>query len=436
MPTLLNRLVAERAADWIATRRAIHRQPELGFTEFRTAGRVAERLHELGFNVSCGAAVMDAASMRGKPTTETLQACFDTVRGDNVAGAWLEQMHGGLTGVTGELRRGDGPVVALRFDIDALPLAEAGNDAHRPVVEGFVSQTPGVHHACGHDGHTAIGLGVAEWLSHPDANWHGTVRLIFQPAEEGGRGAKTMVEAGVVDDADWFFAAHLGCDLDTGTVAAAAGEMLFSTKFDVNFTGRAAHAAGNPEIGRNALLAGATAILNLHAISRFAGAATRVNVGRMEGGDGRNIIAADCRLEMEVRGETPSAASFMVERAERIIAAAAAMHDVTYDISVVGETMSATHDAVAVDVVKRVAGKTPGVETVLDCASLGGGEDAPFLMRRVQEHGGKACYFLIGSTLADCHHSAHFDFDEASIATGVRLFAGIVAEVTASATAQ
>jgi aminobenzoyl-glutamate utilization protein A len=428
----LDRFVAEREASLVDFRRSLHREPELGFTEYRTASRIAARLHELGYALRVGRQAMVEASMLGRPPASQIEARLDRLQGDATVARWRERMPEGMTAVVGEIRRGPGPVVALRFDMDALPIAEADDATHLPAREGFRSQNPGVHHACGHDGHAAIGIGLAEWLVRDEARWRGTVRLLFQPAEEGGRGALPMAEAGVADDADWLFAAHLGCHLDTGTVAACATHMLYSTKLDATFAGRAAHAGANPELGRNALLAGATATLNLHALPRYAGAATRVNVGKLVAGVGRNVIADHCRMEMEVRGETLEAAEFMAGRARAILESAAHMHEVACEIARVGETCAARCDAEAVALVERVAGRIVGVDRVLHGAPLGGGEDAPFLMRRAQDNGGKACYFLIGSTLADCHHSPHFDFDERSLGIGVKLFAGIVEEATSS----
>lgn len=433
--SFIDDLVSEREQAWIETRRDIHRNPELGFTEMRTAAVVAQRLTALGFDLRIGPQAMRQESMLGVPTQAALDARADELRGDNLAAPWLARMPDGQTGVVAELRRGDGPVSAYRFDMDALPLAEANEASHKPVEQGYVSARDGVHHACGHDGHTAIGLGFGEWLAAPESNWSGTVRLVFQPAEEGGRGALPMADAGVVDDADWFFAAHLGVGLPSRQIAAATDGMLNSTKLDASFSGVPAHAGANPEAGHNAVLAGATAVINLHAISRVAGGATRVNVGRISGGTARNIIADDCALELEVRGETPASAAFMEARARTVLNAAALMHDVQCEITVVGQTVSPQHDQAAKDAVMAVAARTPGVDEVHPHVRVTGGEDAPFLMRRVQARGGNACYFIIGSDLTDFHHTSHFDFDEASIATGVRVFAGL-AEYVSSASAK
>ena len=426
----VDRLVRDRESAWIETRRDIHRYPELGFTELRTASIVADRLRDLGFEISIGPEVMHAPDMLGVPDSTTLERHVEELRGNNVAKPWLDRMPGGQTGVVATLRRGDGPVSAYRFDMDALPLHEASEAGHKPVDERYASSREGVHHACGHDGHTAIGLGFAEWLADAGSDWTGRIKLVFQPAEEGGRGAAPMATAGVVDDVQWFFAAHLGVGLPSGHIAGGSSGMLNSTKLDAKFTGVPAHAGANPEDGNNAVLAGATATLNLHAISRVSSGSTRVNVGRISGGTTRNIIADDCALELEVRGESTEAAQYMETRARTVLEAAASMHNVECEIRVVGQTVSPKQDDAAVDAVMEVASAVRGVRKVVREFRCTGGEDAPFLMRRVQARGGHACYFLIGSDLTDFHHTPHFDFDESSIAVGVRMFCGLARYVS------
>ncbi|MCP5152744.1 MAG: amidohydrolase [Ectothiorhodospiraceae bacterium] len=425
--------VAERLPAWVALRRDIHREAELGFTEYRTVAVLADRLGQLGFALRMGSEVMAGESMRGRPAPELVTRRAASAAEIPGGAAVARALPDGMTGLVAELRRGDGPVVALRFDIDALPVNESADRAHRPAAGGYRSANAGVMHACGHDGHAAIGIGVAEWLADPRSRWSGTIRLVFQPAEEGGRGAKPMADAGVVDDCTHFFAAHLGCGLASGRIAAAATSMLYSTKLDVRFRGRAAHAGGSPHEGRNALLAGATATVGLHAISRHGEGRSRVNVGRMDAGTARNVIADHCLLEMEVRGETEAVADYMEQRAREVIAGAAAMHDVTHEIEVVGQTIGGDADATAADIVASAAAATPGVREVLPVWALGGGEDAPFFMRRVQARGGIATYFVIGADLAACHHAVDFDFDEASIGTGVAVYARVVEQASAAA---
>lgn len=407
-------------------RRDLHAHPELGFLEYRTAAKAAAHLTRLGWQVRAGAEVMREEAMFGQPSA---QAIADAKQAALAAGApaeWIDRMPGGQTGVVAELRRGDGPVLALRFDMDALPVRETEAAGHRPNAEGFRSARPGVMHSCAHDGHTAIGLAVAERLGNPASRWQGTLRLIFQPAEEGGRGAFSMVEAGILDDVDLFFAGHLGCHVPTGTVAAEARGFLFAIRSDADFFGAAAHAASSPQAGRNALLAGATAALGLHAISRHAGAVTHVNVGRMVAGGGRNIIADHCQLQLEVRGDTPESLAFMERRMQEVLQGAAAMHGCTLETAIMGRNWGAVNDAEAVDVVAAVAGRTEGIERVLPFRKMDGCDDATTMIRRVQSRGGKGSYFIIGSDLANVHHAIDFDIDEAALEHGVRIFTGIV----------
>jgi aminobenzoyl-glutamate utilization protein A len=413
----------------VALRRSLHAYPELGFLEYRTGALVADRLERLGFVVKAGPDVMSRDTMMGVPS----QAAIDAARRDALAAGapatWVERMPGGQTGVVAELRRGEGPVLAFRFDMDALPVPEASKDAHLPNREGFRSARDGVMHACGHDGHTAIGLAVAERLASPAAGWQGTIKLIFQPAEEGGRGAKPMVTAGVVDDVDYLFVAHLGCNLPSGKVAARATGFLFSRKIDVVFHGRAAHAAMGPHEGRNALLAAAAAALGLHGIARHAEEATHVNVGRLVAGTGRNIIADRAEMQIEVRGASQVTLDYMTERAMLVLQGAATMENVTMETKLQGETIGAAQSEGAARIVEAAGSAVEGISEVLPEWSIGGGDDATFMLQRVQQRGGQAVYFILGSDIPAVHHATDFDIDENSLDHGVQLFAAITDRV-------
>ena len=151
--------------------------------------------------------------------------------------------------------------------MDAVDGVEDETANHRPWREGFASINRGAMHSCGHDGHTAIGLAVAEVLVNQKEGLFGTLKLIFQPAEEGVRGAKAMTEKGIVDDVDFLLGMHLGGPLrKTGQIGCDTPGFLATTKVDAIFTGVPAHAGAAPEQGKNAALAAAAAMLNLHAI--------------------------------------------------------------------------------------------------------------------------------------------------------------------------
>jgi aminobenzoyl-glutamate utilization protein A len=307
MATLGSNLVSpEIAARLVETRRDLHRHPELGLTEFRTASLVAERLDKLGLDLKLGREAMDSGSRVGVPSEAVLDEAYARAAAEGAPAAYLPAFAGGHT-----------------------------------AREGYISAHRGVMHACAHDGHTAIGLAVAEVLAACRAELHGTVKFIFQPGEEGGRGALPMVQAGVVDDVDKFIAIHLGTGVPSGQFRTQVYGHLASAKLDVTFRGQAAHAGSHPEEGRNALLAGATAVLGLYGISRHREGRTRVNVGTMRGGSGRNVIADEAFLQIEVRGDNAEITDYMLGRAQEVLRGAALGQGVEVDIKLVGRTTTA-----------------------------------------------------------------------------------------------
>ncbi len=409
-------------------RRGFHTFPELGFCEYRTAATICETLAALpGCTLRVGRDAMETEGRMGVPTSAELAEARAAALAAGAPAAWVEKMPDGLTGVVAEWTfPRPGPTLAFRVDIDALPITESASGSHLPTGAGFASHRPGRMHACGHDGHAAIGLGLAASIPARSRNWGGKLRLIFQPAEEGCCGAASMVAKGVVDDVDYFVAGHLGTAAnETGLVSCGITDALAITKLDVILRGRAAHAGMKPNEGRNALLAAASLVLNLHAISRHADGDTRVNVGELHAGSGRNVIADRADLQLEVRGATTDVNHYMTGEAHRIIAAAAAMHGVEAEIRLVGAAEGARCDEGLKQIVREAALGLPQTTRVVDTLPLKASEDATIFMNAVQRRGGHATYVLIGSTLAAGHHHPEFDFDERSLPHGVDLYAAI-----------
>jgi aminobenzoyl-glutamate utilization protein A len=275
-----------------------------------------------------------------------------------------------------------------------------------------------------------MGLGVAEVLAGLRDRLAGTVKLIFQPAEEGVRGAKAMMARGVVDDVKYLVGAHLGVSLKrTGQVACRTEGFLATTKVDAVFTGLPAHAGGAPETGRNAILAAATATLNLHAISRHSQGASRINVGVMQGGTGRNVIPANAVIKLETRGATTAINEYVYAEAVRIIQGAAAMHGVTVAMQLMGGAAGCDNDAALVERIRRVAERQKLFGDILPAGNIGGSEDCSYFMERVQQKGGQAAYVLIGTELAAGHHDCFFDFNEDALVPGMALLAGVAADL-------
>jgi aminobenzoyl-glutamate utilization protein A len=417
------RLLSEPAV--VALRRDLHRHAEPGWAEFRTAAKVTEVLTAAGFDVALGRAVL-VADRVGLPPAHVLEAEARRAIEQGADPKLVREFAGGYTGVVGTLRgNGDGPTVALRFEMDANAGHEATDRTHRPAREGFASVNPGVVHNCGHDAHTAIGLTVAHRLGELADRVRGEIRLVFQPAEEGLRGGRAMAAAGVVDGVDLFLAGHVGVQARvTGEIIAGYRRILASHKFDARFTGRNAHAGISPHEGRNALLAAAVAAQNLTAITRHGEGDTRINVGVLSAGESRNAVPAHATLCAEVRADSSAILSFMTERATTVVEAAAAMYEVDVAIDSVGGAQGADSDESLAAVVREVAAELPEVDAVRETADFAASDDVSELMARVQGGGGRAVYFGVGSALADLHHTPTFDLDEAALTTGVDLFLG------------
>ena len=420
-----------------AIRRDFHRFAELGWMEMRTTSLLARRLTDLGYEVLTGPAVCKADARMGLPSADTLEAHYKWAQENGADPEFLPVTRGGFTGVIATLHCGEGPTVALRFDIDALGVLEASDETHLPHREGFASVTPGVMHACGHDGHAAVGIGTAMLLRELRGQLHGTVRLIFQPAEEGVRGASSVVAAGHLDGADYALAAHVfpagkaAGLVDIGVLKENGQGGLATSKLDVTFRGRSAHAGIAPQEGRNALLAAATAVLNLHAIPRFGSTPTQLNVGTLHAGTGRNVICETAKLELEVRGQTTEANEYMLRRAQQIVKSAAEMQDCTVETQAMGHAAALTCDWTLSERVERVCKETLGLR-VMRVGSLGGGsEDFSCMAQRVQQQSGQAAYVGLLCACPAANHNDHFDFDEQALANGAAMFTAVTASLLA-----
>ncbi len=412
----------------VALRRELHRNAEAGWTEFWTTAYVASALSEMGYPVSVGLEVIDESAVMGRPSN--VVSHVERALRQGADPYWIEKMNG-YTGAMAVLDTGKpGPVMAFRFDMDCVETSEAGNQDHRPVREGFSSRNEGCMHACGHDGHTAIGLAFAGRLVEAKNDLAGKIKLLFQPAEEGVRGGYAMMKKGLLDDVDFFTAIHLGMSIPTGTIVSGTKGFLCTTKMDVTFRGIGAHAGGEPNKGKNALLAAATAALNLHAIAPHRDGMSRVNVGVLQAGEGRNVIPPQSLMKIETRGETNEVAEYVSARAEQIIRSSAEMYELEWNIEKVGEAPTSFSDDELMSHVSTVASRIAEVEKVVSEAGVGGSDDATWMMNRVRQRGGKATYIVIGSDLAAGHHNDYFDFDERSMLIALKLLLGLTAEVT------
>jgi aminobenzoyl-glutamate utilization protein A len=424
-------LVKAREGKLINYRRDFHKHAETAWTEFRTASIVADTLAGLGFTVLMGEEVIVQDKMMGVPSDGELERQQQRALAQGANAKRVEKMNGGKTGVVGVMHFAQpGPTAAFRFDMDANDIIEAQSQSHRPWREGFASVNKGAMHACGHDGHTAIGLIFAEVLAQVKDQLAGTVKVIFQPAEEGVRGAKAMMASGVVDDVNYFIGMHLGIGLkNSRRVTCQTEGFLATTKLDAIFAGTPAHAGAAPETGRNALLAAATAALNLHAISRHSQGASRVNVGVMNAGTGRNVVPANAVLKLETRGSTTQINEYVYGEALRILRASAEMYDVALELAEMGGAAGGSNSPEFAAEIGKIAEQSNLFEEILPAGNIGGSEDCTYFIERVQQCGGQAAYLMVGTDLAAGHHDALFDFDESMMIPAAALLGEIAVKV-------
>ena len=377
MNKILETLEAEREelADW---RHDFHMHPELGLEE--TAGIVAQKLRSWGIEV-----------------TE----------------------HVGVTGVVGVINGdlGPGRSIGLRCDMDALPITECSSQSWKSTVKGKM-------HACGHDGHLAVGLGVAQWIKDHADQLCGKIKLVFQPAEEGTRGARPMAESGILDDVDFIVCTHIGSSVPLHQVAVCTHGYLATTKLDIYFEGVPAHAGANPEKGRSALMAACSAAMMLVGIPRSGEGDTRIAVGRLTAGEGRNVVPVHARLQIETRGSTADVNRYMVDCVKRITAGTALAYDVKSRIEKVGEASELITDQAVTDDLVSIARAAPSIEAVELWDDIR--DDCTILINRVRAHGGKSGYFLFGCNQNGHHRSDFAIQDEESLPAAFELFTGFL----------
>jgi len=392
----------------VKIRREFHQIAETGWLEFQTTVKIIDFLKSFGYDVEFGKSIH--SERMGLPSEVEMKEYADKLSIERDYD--ISEILQGYTGAIATLDTGNaGPTIVLRFDIDANGVEEAGDDTHIPAKEGFISNNSNAMHACGHDGHMSIGLNVAEWIINNKGTLKGKYKIIFQPAEEGVRGAKSIVGAGKLKDGDYLLSGHIGMDVPKGKLAVGVLGFLATTKLDIYFEGEPAHAGANPEKGKNALLAAASCALNLHTLPQFGTGMSRLNVGTLVAGSGRNVVPGRSKLQIETRGENEEVNKILGEKVYKVIEGSALSYDCEYKVEVVGGAPSyPKYDEEFIsDVEDYMKGK--GFDIVKG-TNLGGSEDITYMMNEVEKNGGKSVFFMFGTNLKAGHHNSKFDFEE------------------------
>ena len=371
----------------INNRRDFHMHPELGFKELRTSKIIAEKLSSYGLDVETGV---------------------------------------GKTGVVAVLKgKSSGKTIALRADMDALPIQETGNLSYKSINDG-------VMHACGHDGHMSMLLGAAKILSNMKSKIAGTVKFIFQPAEEGGGGARYMIEDGVLDGVDEIYGAHLWNYLKYGTIGVKPGPIMAAADlFDITIEGKGGHGA-TPHGTVDAIIVASQIIQTLQTIvSRNTNPleSTVVTVGKINGGYNFNVIADKVSLQGTTRAYT--------ERNRQLIKAR------------MNEILDGIGDAFNAKIILNYKDGYPPLINNDECASkllssaskvVGNGAGDPYLSMGGEDFSYfsneiPGCFFFIGSSpkgrepLSTPHHCSHFDIDEEALLVGTNTFVQLIEDL-------
>jgi len=241
-----------------------------------------------------------------------------------------------------------------------------------------------------------------------------------------------MVCKGLFDDVGYLLAGHLGFGAKTGEVICSWDGLLATSKLDAEFKGVPAHAGVKPEEGKSALLAAAAATMSLQGIYRHSKGASRINVGVLQAGTGRNVVPDYAVMKIETRGATSEIDTFVKNEATRMINAAAKMYDVQVEIKEMGGAKAANSDPELSALTKESAAELNIFDNIIDRVTQSGSEDYSYMMERVQSRGGKAGFFMIGADCAAGPHTSVYDFDERALSYGVALFAMMVIRCGAS----
>jgi amidohydrolase len=384
----LNKTI-EEMKDWLVEiRRAIHMHPELGFEEFETSNLIAGWLEKFGIEVRRGVA---------------------------------------KTGVIGLLRgKSPGKTIAIRADLDALPMEEV-----RPI--SYASRIKGRMHACGHDAHVAILLGVARFFSSNPELVRGNIKWIFQPAEEGGGGGRVMTEEGVLENpkVDAIFGAHVFPLLPVGKVGVYEREGLAATdRFIVKIIGKGGHGAF-PHLCEDPILAAGHLITQIHSIvSRNINPidSAVITIGKISGGTASNIIPDEVELIGTVRSLTPQVQEELKKRIENVARGVAQSFGVDYRFDFEYGYPMLINDPEMSKLVAQACSKGVGKENIVWVKPAMGGEDFSYYLQKVP-----GAFFMLGNRneakgTIHPYHSSLFDIDEDILPLGVEMFVRIIDE--------
>ena len=366
--------------DLVLYRRFFHKIPELGFEEVKTTKEIIKILENFNCKLYYGRALYESG-----------------------AESKMSDIDKGFTGVMAEF--GTAPYFLFRADIDGLKIKETADITHLPNIFGFAS-TNGNMHACGHDGHIALALSLCERFSKTGES----ARVLFQPAEEGVRGARSMADF-ITEDVGGFLSYHIGLGEEKGYIGVGTTDFLATSKLDMSFFGKAAHAANAPEKGISALTIAMAFMDMIKDLTIDAHSKKFINIGIINGGGQRNAVMDKITLGMDLRSDSDEAMDEMLKSMEKIAKSVSEAKGGKYEMKVLAKANAYKEENY--ELIDRVIEKLNANEIKTHrMPSFGASEDVTFYLKKLKSRGVPAMHMMLGTNLKGPHHSDTFDFDE------------------------
>lgn len=366
--------------DLVLYRRLFHKIPELGFEEVKTTKEIIKILENFNCKLYYGRALYEKG-----------------------AESDMSDIDKGFTGVMAEF--GVAPYFLFRTDIDGLKIKETSDITHLPNTFGFASAN-GNMHACGHDGHIALALSLCERFSKSGE----AARVLFQPAEEGVRGARSMADF-ITEDVGGFLSYHIGLGEEKGYIGVGTTDFLATTKLDMSFFGKAAHAANAPEKGISALTIAMAFMDMIKDLTIDAHSKKFINIGIINGGGQRNAVMDKITLGMDLRTDSDEAMDEMLSSMEKIAKCVSEAKGGKYEMKVLARANAYKEENY--ELIDKVIEKLNANEIKTHrMPSFGASEDVTFYLKKLKSRGDPAMHMMLGTNLKGPHHSDTFDFDE------------------------
>ena len=408
MPDTNQNIETEQLQDFlIAVRRDLHKYPESGWCEFRTTAVIAGYLRDFGYRIHFLSDLIEPDSMLGN--TADLKAEKERAVSEGADPELVNRLK--CTGLIATIESGKpGENYGFRFDIDAVSVGESSSADHLPAKYGFRSVHENVSHACGHDGHTALGIALARYIAGSIASLSGRFTLVFQPAEEGCRGAYSLRDLKISPDAGNLM-------IHSSVITLGLAPPLLPPKR------KSSSGSAVSSCCSNALHCAALIAVRIFELGK-SGPSSRTNIGNFISGNAQNVISDYVSFNGECRDATEEQNNGLMKRIYDITEEICSQFNAVYKITVTGQACG-IHNSPEQAVHVEKAAASSGLK-IIESAHFNACEDCGHLIKAIQDEGKSAGYYILGNSIRGRHHSPEFDLDENSLRADLNFLTSLV----------